>query len=60
MFAPGVELPQSRLQGNGDAALRVLVDDAPVRRARLALVAAVQATLREGLSLLGIAAPEQM
>jgi arginyl-tRNA synthetase len=27
---------------------------------RLALVAAVQATLREGLSLLGIAAPDQM
>lgn len=46
--------------GNGDAALRVLVDDPAVRRARLALVAAVQATLREGLSLLGIAAPDQM
>src|SRR5205823_862909 len=46
--------------GNGDAALRVLVDDAPLRRARLALVAAVQATLKQGLSLLGIAAPEQM
>ncbi len=46
--------------GNGDASLRVLVDDAEVRRARLALVAAVQATLREGLSLLGIAAPGQM
>jgi len=46
--------------GNGDASLRVLVDDAEVRRARLALVAAVQATLREGLSLLGIAAPDQM
>lgn len=46
--------------GNGDASLRVLVDDASVRRARLALVAAVQATLREGLSLLGMAAPDQM
>ncbi len=46
--------------GNGDPALRVLVDDREVRRARLALVAAVQATLREGLSLLGIAAPDQM
>jgi arginyl-tRNA synthetase len=46
--------------GNGDASLRVLVDDTAVRRARLALVAAVQATLREGLSLLGIAAPDQM
>jgi arginyl-tRNA synthetase len=46
--------------GNGDATLRVLVEDATVRRARLALVAGVQATLREGLSLLGIAAPDQM
>ena len=46
--------------GNGDASLRVLVEDREVRRARLALVAAVQATLREGLSLLGIAAPDQM
>jgi arginyl-tRNA synthetase len=46
--------------GNGDPSLRVLVDDAPTRRARLALVGAVQAALRQGLSLLGIAAPEQM
>ena len=46
--------------GNSDATLRVLVDDPAVRGARLALVGAVQATLREGLSLLGIAAPDQM
>jgi arginyl-tRNA synthetase len=46
--------------GNGDASLRVIVDDPEVRRARLALVASVQATLATGLSLLGIAAPEQM
>lgn len=46
--------------GNGDAALRVLCDDVSTRRARLALVAAVKAVLREGLSLLGIAAPDQM
>lgn len=46
--------------GNGDASLRVLCDDMPTRHARLALVAAVQAVLREGLSLLGIAAPDQM
>lgn len=46
--------------GNGDAALRVLVDDPALRRARLALAAAVQAVLRDGLALLGIAAPEQM
>ncbi|MBC7973880.1 MAG: arginine--tRNA ligase, partial [Myxococcales bacterium] len=36
--------------GNGDASLRVLCDDVPTRRARLALVAALQATLRDGLS----------
>src|ERR1043165_2222495 len=46
--------------GNGDASLRVLCDDADTRRARLALVAAVQATLRDGLGMLGIAAPDQM
>ena len=46
--------------GNGDASLRVLCDDAATRQARLALVAAVQATLRDGLAMLGIAAPEQM
>ncbi len=47
-------------QGNADAALRVLCDDAPTRRARLALVAAVQAVLRTGLGALGIGAPDQM
>ena len=46
--------------GNGDASLRVLCDDAATRSARLALTAAVQATLRAGLAMLGIAAPEQM
>ena len=46
--------------GNGDPALRVLCDDAATRQARLALTAAVQATLRDGLGLLGIAAPDQM
>lgn len=44
-----------------DAAhLRVLCDDAELRRARLALVGAVQRTLADGLGLLGIAAPDQM
>nr|HEX4317675.1 arginine--tRNA ligase [Kofleriaceae bacterium] len=47
-------------EGNGDASLRVLCEDAPTRTARLALVGAVQATLASGLGLLGIAAPEQM
>jgi arginyl-tRNA synthetase len=46
--------------GNGDASLRVLCDDAGTRQARLALVAAVQAALRDGLAMLGIAAPDQM
>ncbi len=46
--------------GNGEPALRVLVDDPALRRARLALAAAVQAVLRDGLGLLGIAAPDQM
>jgi arginyl-tRNA synthetase len=46
--------------GNGDASLRVLVDDAPVRDARLALVEAVQRVLAQGLGLLGLAAPDQM
>jgi len=46
--------------GNTDASLRIVCDDAPTRRARLALAAAVQATLRDGLAMLGIAAPDQM
>jgi arginyl-tRNA synthetase len=46
--------------GNGDAALRVVCEDVATRRARLALTAAVQATLRDGLAMLGIAAPDQM
>jgi len=46
--------------GNDDAALRVLCDDPATRRARLALAAAVQRVLREGLALLGIVAPDQM
>lgn len=46
--------------GNGDPALRVICDDAATRRARLALTAAVQAALRDGLGMLGIAAPDEM
>jgi len=46
--------------GNSDASLRVLVDDAGVRDARLALVEAVQRVLAQGLGLLGLAAPDQM
>ncbi len=46
--------------GNSDPAQRVLCEDVPTRKARLALTAAVQATLRDGLALLGIAAPDQM
>jgi arginyl-tRNA synthetase len=46
--------------GNGDPSLRVVCDDRATRRARLALTAAVQATLRDGLGMLGIVAPAQM
>lgn len=46
--------------GNGDASLRVLCEDAPTRKARLALTAAVRATLERGLSLLGMGAPKMM
>jgi arginyl-tRNA synthetase len=46
--------------GNGDKALRVIVDDPPLQRARLALTAAVQAVLAAGLGFLGIGAPDWM
>lgn len=39
---------------------RVLVDDVPTKRARLALLLAVRQVLRNGLALLGVSAPEQM
>jgi arginyl-tRNA synthetase len=41
-------------------ATRLLVEDAGLREARLALVAAVQQVLRNGLSILGLSAPEKM
>ena len=40
--------------------LAVLVDDADLRKARLALVRSVQIVLRNGLKILGIGAPERM
>jgi arginyl-tRNA synthetase len=46
--------------GNSDRSLRVLVDDPALQRARLALTAAVQATMANGLALLGIGAPDWM
>jgi arginyl-tRNA synthetase len=39
---------------------RILVDDATVRAARLALVAATAQVLRNGLAVLGVGAPEKM
>jgi arginyl-tRNA synthetase len=39
---------------------RILVDDEALRGARLALCAAVRQTLANGLSLLGVSAPEKM
>jgi arginyl-tRNA synthetase len=46
--------------GNGDASLRVLCEEPELRRARLALTAAVRATLGRGLGLLGMGAPQMM
>jgi len=46
--------------GNGDRSLRVLCDDPELQRARVALVAGVQAALATGLRLIGMAAPDQM
>jgi arginyl-tRNA synthetase len=46
--------------GNTESSLRMLSDDTATRRARLALTAATQVTLRDGLDLLGIAAPDEM
>jgi arginyl-tRNA synthetase len=39
---------------------KILVDDLPLRQARLALCAATRAVLASGLTLLGVAAPEEM
>ena len=39
---------------------RILVDDLPVRLARLALVAATAQVLRNGLAVLGVSAPQKM
>jgi arginyl-tRNA synthetase len=41
-------------------ATRLLVDDAALKQARLALATAVRAVLRNGLGLLGVSAPEKM
>ena len=61
LLALATEFSRWYSQGNSDASMRVLVEgNLELRRARLALVAAVQATLATGLGLLGIAAPGQM
>jgi arginyl-tRNA synthetase len=39
---------------------RILVDDVPLKHARLALVAAVRQVLHNGLNVLGVSAPEKM
>jgi arginyl-tRNA synthetase len=46
--------------GNGDPAVRVICEDAALQRARLALTAATQAVMAQGLGLLGITAPDWM
>ena len=45
--------------GNQDPSLRVLAEG-PARAGRLALARGVQLTLRNGLELLGLSAPEHM
>jgi arginyl-tRNA synthetase len=39
---------------------RVLVDDEPLKMARLALLQATRQVLRNGFSVLGVSAPERM
>jgi arginyl-tRNA synthetase len=39
---------------------RVLSDDVELTRARLCLILAVQTVIRNGLTLLGVSAPEKM
>lgn len=46
--------------GRHDRTKRVLANDEPTRRARLAVSATVQQVLRNGFRLLGISAPEKM
>ncbi len=46
--------------GNTDPAQRILVDDPATRRARLALLATTRETLRAGLAILGLGAPDAM
>jgi arginyl-tRNA synthetase len=46
--------------GNEDPAARFLVDDPPLRDARLALVAGAQRVVGNGLALLGVSAPDSM
>jgi arginyl-tRNA synthetase len=38
----------------------MLVDDAELRDARMALVAAVRQTIRNGLAILGVSCPQSM
>ncbi|HSL68685.1 MAG TPA: arginine--tRNA ligase [Longimicrobiales bacterium] len=45
---------------NRNPALAVLVNDTPLRMARLALARAIQIVLRNGLNLLGLTAPDRM
>ena len=48
-------------KGNADAALRFInADDSDLTKARLALVSAVRQVLANGLSLLGVSAPEEL
>ena len=48
------------LTGATGTAERLLVEDEPQRHARLALALAVRQVLRNGLSILGVSAPDSM
>jgi arginyl-tRNA synthetase len=46
--------------GNENADMRVIVDDEPTREARLVLFMAARQVLRNGLTMLGVSAPDTM
>ena len=55
-FDEMLELPETALQENAC----IIVDEAPVREARIRLTKAVKYTIKTGLYLIGMEAPERM
>jgi len=56
LSSDGVQMPPQPSAGES----QVVVPEAPLRNARLALVTAAQQVIRNGLTLLGVSAPESM